>query len=1025
MKKLLALGLVLGFCGIAFAGLEEETWYPSGDGQYRVENGKILLKSKEGFFYIKIPREEPKDNFVLSLKAKIISGNMLIFFADGGYRLTLGDGARLERISGMAYRGSGTVIAQNPYWKAKSDSWHKMEITKKDAYIEVKIDDNLALVSAQSWGWSGADIGLGVDNGGEAKFDNIEIIPTEKKTRHGIDPRTNEDEIYTDKLTHEFITSKATNNFSSSENHWNYYKNRVLWGSNHEDREDILGDDWRFEFTAKHFYNPATGLGLTLPDWPWPLPSGLQDSSLTKAKEVLWPSIIEDYSKGRKWEAYYTLGRIAHLLEDTTSPAHCHLIPHNLRDWDDDIFEKWCPKQDSSNAYSTTQISEHSSLDDFFKETAYLAFGQATQTINGITANEVNSIVNQVYEASSSGNGKYKTYKMSKTEDGSCQEYLKRYMPKAILKPSGGFSAKYYNNKDLSGNPILTPTDLDIDFDWGKESPKDGVVNADQFSVRWEGVVTVSKVCKYTFYTLTDDGVRLYVDGSKIIDDWNNHSAKENSHTISLSAGNHTIKMEYYENTGNAVAKLYWESEEDNIRVETLAKYIFPATIMKVGGLLKYFDQKKQDITIDPDYIIANGDFIKCLTQEAEPGKKYIFKLTLKNLGDLTNNIKVSARVVYIMRKGNEDKEFGIGTFTSLVSLNPGEGRVGIESSAFIVPWASYMLKAYCSLEYAGKIISVEPPSYEYVSATPIIIEAPSSIEITPDNFNQPVPITIIVKGSGTGPLESAEVTLSGYVSPGITAKTVNGKASFKIVLDKQDEQLKDIWVSVYTGDVIGNYERWKSLSITMFDENPPKITKGPEVKQVGAGSAIIYWETDVKTPTNFVEYSIGFTYEATAMGRSGSSSHTVYLTELLALTTYNYRVKSSDVYGNIGASGNFTFTTKDSRTMPYLKVFSPEEGAILKGMVNISLETFDYETLTLTLSLINKNNELSPIGSCSVLPGTNTIEFPFDTENRSDGNYTLEVVVNDGSDVAIARRTFTIQNWPSSNSVFSISQSL
>ncbi|MDI6751319.1 MAG: hypothetical protein QME07_00440 [bacterium] len=43
MKKLLALGLVLGFCGIAFAGLEEQTWYPSGDGQYRVEDSKILF----------------------------------------------------------------------------------------------------------------------------------------------------------------------------------------------------------------------------------------------------------------------------------------------------------------------------------------------------------------------------------------------------------------------------------------------------------------------------------------------------------------------------------------------------------------------------------------------------------------------------------------------------------------------------------------------------------------------------------------------------------------------------------------------------------------------------------------------------------------------------------------------------------------------------------------------------------------------------------------------------------------------
>jgi|GEM_PF-5337036 len=1011
MKKLVILALMLGVSRV-YAGLEEQRWYPSGDGSFRVENGQMVIKSNKGPFYLKMPREEPKDNFVLSLKAKAISGDMLVFFADGGYRLTLQDGAKLERIKGMAYRGSGTLIAQNPYWKAEPEQWYKIGITKNDAYIRVEIDDKVVLSAADSWAWSGADIGLGVNGRGEAGFDNIEIISTEKKTRHGIDPRTNEDEIYTDKLTHEFITSKAVSNFSSSESYWSYYKNRVLWGSHHEDRKDW----WEF-YTSRHFYNPDTGKGLTI--------SGINSdgiSSLYKAKENLWPSIIEDYSKGIKWNAYYTLGRIAHLLEDTTSPAHCHLIKHFpqylfgleipdwLRPWPIDVFEDWCPKQTSSDAYSATILSSHTSLDDFFKQTAYLAFGKATQDINGITASEVNSIVNMVYEASDSGNGKYKD-----------QELLFSYViPSDKLSTpdgqSGGLLGSYYNNKDLSGTPTLTRKDSQVYFFWD-ENPPPSPIDDDKFSVRWEGKIYVDKAQNYTFVTITDDGTRLWIDGNKVIDDWNSHSATKNEKTLYLSQGFHNIKMEYFEGGKEATCRLYWIGADETKRIEKLAKYIFPATIMKVGGLLKYFDQEKQNITIDPDYIIVKGNFSQLAIAAVNPNKKATYKLKLKNLGDPTNvDVKIE-KLTYIKETPEGDKEFIINTETPAVSqlLNPGEEREVI-SIDFYVPEGSKKIIAYWRLQYAGKVFTGKHD--DGVNETPIIIDAPSKIEITPDNFGQSIPIAIAIKSETGNPLENAVVTLTGYTSAK-KATGPDGKAIFNIILDKQDYELGDITVWVDTDDVVGNYEDNKTISIKVLDKNPPKITYGPELKQLGGNSAVIYWETDVKTPTNIVEYGLSQSYGATAEGRAGTTSHTVYLQGLLGKTSYNYRVKSSDKFGNVGMSGNFTFTTLDYGTPPKLKILSPEEGAILSGMVTIFLQTFDYETLTLTLSLIDKDNRESSIGWGKVSPGTNTIEFPFDTENYN-GKYILQVIANDTlclyveGDFAIATRTYTIRNWPS-----------
>ena len=62
----------------------------------------------------------------------------------------------------------------------------------------------------------------------------------------------------------------------------------------------------------------------------------------------------------------------------------------------------------------------------------------------------------------------------------------------------------------------------------------------------------------YRFTTITDDGVRLKIDGATVIDKWLNQPATSYSVDRTLAAGNHTVIMEYYENTGAAVAKLVW-----------------------------------------------------------------------------------------------------------------------------------------------------------------------------------------------------------------------------------------------------------------------------------------------------------------------------------------------------------------------------------------------------------------------------------------------------------------------------------
>lgn len=122
-----------------------------------------------------------------------------------------------------------------------------------------------------------------------------------------------------------------------------------------------------------------------------------------------------------------------------------------------------------------------------------------------------------------------------------------------------GLTGDYFSDTSLT-TKLSTRTDAGIDFQWGTAAPAVGVP-ADNFSVRWTGQVSPRYSGVTTFYTSSDDGVRLWVNGQQVIDNWTNHGVTENSGTMTLTAGQkYDIKLEYYEATGGATARLLWSS---------------------------------------------------------------------------------------------------------------------------------------------------------------------------------------------------------------------------------------------------------------------------------------------------------------------------------------------------------------------------------------------------------------------------------------------------------------------------------
>lgn len=118
----------------------------------------------------------------------------------------------------------------------------------------------------------------------------------------------------------------------------------------------------------------------------------------------------------------------------------------------------------------------------------------------------------------------------------------------------------YEDAMDGLSEPQLRRIDATVNFDFGRRRPAPSI-SADRFSIRWTGQVQAEFTETYRFYTRSDDGVRLFVDGKKIIDAWDDHSVTEHSGLKKLEAGRkYDIRLEFYENTGNATAQLLWQS---------------------------------------------------------------------------------------------------------------------------------------------------------------------------------------------------------------------------------------------------------------------------------------------------------------------------------------------------------------------------------------------------------------------------------------------------------------------------------
>ena len=134
--------------------------------------------------------------------------------------------------------------------------------------------------------------------------------------------------------------------------------------------------------------------------------------------------------------------------------------------------------------------------------------------------------------------------------------------------PADAWRADYFSTKTLNGY-ITSRLETAINNDYVDGSPDPGI-GGDNFSARWQGNWNLL-AGTYSFMATTDDGMRVWLDGSLVLNHWQAQPAT--TYTFSktfATAGSHLIKVEYYDGGGQATAKFGWVRILPNVTVSGL-----------------------------------------------------------------------------------------------------------------------------------------------------------------------------------------------------------------------------------------------------------------------------------------------------------------------------------------------------------------------------------------------------------------------------------------------------------------------
>jgi parallel beta-helix repeat protein len=252
---------------------------------------------------------------------------------------------------------------------------------------------------------------------------------------------------------------------------------------------------------------------------------------------------------------------------------------------------------------------------------------------------------------------------------------------------SNGLTAEYFNDLNFTGTS-LKRIDPNINFAWGDGTPASSI-EPDTFSARYSGEIVAPSTGTYTFFTTSDDGVRLNINSKLVINDFNDHAPRTVGGSTVLTAGQRVpFKLEYYEDYGGATLKLEWSGPGVARQVIPTANLFSSAQVTPPTGQTFYVSPTGKDI--NPGSFALPWATINKAAQTMLPGQSVYVRD-----GTYTG--------VYVNRSGTPGKPI---SFRAYPGAKPKIVITEINSPGFLLQGASYINIDGFDLDY--KVPGVE-----------------------------------------------------------------------------------------------------------------------------------------------------------------------------------------------------------------------------------------------------------------------------------------------------------------------------
>ncbi|MGD0200406.1 MAG: glycoside hydrolase family 3 C-terminal domain-containing protein [Bryobacteraceae bacterium] len=369
-----------------------------------------------------------------------------------------------------------------------------------------------------------------------------------------------------------------------------------------------------------------------------------------------------------------------------------------------------------------------------------------------------------------------------------------------------GLTGEYFNSPDLSGTPVLTRTDRNINFNWDKVVPVNGL-QRDNYSVRWSGSFTppapgdykLGVRVNYCYACQNAEGFRLYLDGKLLVESrgetTGDRDAAFDAPVTFSDTQPHPIRLEYLHRTGSAGIDLTWQAPAAVLRNQAVEAAEQSEVTIAFVGLSPSLEGEEMTVKLagfsggdrtSIDLPAAQEDLLRALAATGKP-----LVVVLQNGSALAVNW-AQQNANAILEAWYPGEEGGTAIAETLAGVNNPAGRLPVtfySSLSQIPPFEEYSMRGRTYRYFADKPLygfgfglSYTSFAYNNLKIAPLTVKAGDSVTVEvdvkntgamagdevvelyltqPRAFETPLRVLAGFKRVHLGPGESAHVTLT------------------------------------------------------------------------------------------------------------------------------------------------------------------------------------------------------------------------------------------------------------------------